>query len=245
MSVTHIIAYVLSGALLMACGKKAEPSPDPAETAGAVNDALVASDAVGDAAADAGQAEEVDDEAARRQQILAQLAAAEVAGFERMRGELQGGFVTLQHTTREKNAKGSTVIIEATISFCDACKPESKADVESRKEQILAQYGELHAKNPSLSFDIAELELMPERKGVATYVKSYVAEGETRAAMHGLEVIYSDGVGVVRFFAYPQSPFPQSAEEHDAAMSRAELESAVRALFTGLWPILNPPRRDP
>lgn len=237
MSARHLIVFVLSGALFVGCGKKAEtadvapPAPNPPieDVAGDTNEANTALD-------------EVEDEAARRQRILGQLATAEIAGFDRMRGELQGGFVTLQHATKTANTKGNTVIVEATVSFCDGCQADKKEDVEARKEQILAQYGELHAKNPTLAFDIAELLLLPERTGVATYVKSYVSEGETRAAMHGLEVSFSDGLGVVRFFAYPQSPFPQSAEEHDAAMTRVELEDAVQKLFAGLWPILQPPR---
>lgn len=245
MSSRHLVVFALSGVLLSACGKKAEPIPGPIDSA--VPAQVDVSDDAGSAgldvtALDTQAVEDVDEVSARRQKILEALAAAEIPGFERKRGELQGGFVTLQHQTRSANAKGSTVTVEATVSFCDGCKAETREDVSGRKDQILAQYGELHAKNPSLVFDIAEFELMPERNGVATYVKSYVSEGETRAAMHGLEVSFGDGVGVVRFFAYPQSPFPQSAEEHDAAMSRAEMEAAVRELFKGLWPILNPPR---
>lgn len=241
----------LGAALLVGCGKKAEPAPDvaasgdaaqvqqedgqaPAErdAAGGPSDAGASGDAGGDA----------EDEAARRQRILATLAAAELPGFTRSRGEVQGGFATLTHQTKTPNAAGNTVTVEATVSFCDECQAETKQDVENRKEQILTQYGELHGKNPALVFDIAELALMPERTGVATYVKSYVSEGETRAAMHGLEVSFTDGTGVVRFFAYPQSPFPQSADEHDKAMSRADLEGAVKAMFEGVWAVLSAAR---
>ncbi|HRE92160.1 MAG TPA: hypothetical protein PK095_23800, partial [Myxococcota bacterium] len=93
--------------------------------------------------------------------VLAALASAELPGLARVRGELQGGFVTLAHQTKTPNAAGNTVTVEATVSFCDNCQAETKQDVEGRKEQILTQYGELHAKNPGLVFDIAELALMP------------------------------------------------------------------------------------
>lgn len=240
----------LGAALLLGCGKKADPAPDTAaaDTAPVGDTGSSAPDA-GPTAGDAANAGEggdgggeTEDEAARRQRVLAALATAELPGFVRARGEVQGGFVTLAHTTRTPNSAGNTVTVEATVSFCDACQAETRDDLEKRREQILSQYGELHAKNPALVFDIAELALMPERTGVATYVKSYVAEGETRAAMHGLEVSFTDGTGVVRFFAYPQSPFPQSAEEHDKAMSRADLEGAVKAMFQGVWAVLSAAR---
>lgn len=242
----------LSAALLVGCGKKADPAPDIAATGDAAQVGDTATPAGGDAAGSQSDAAssgdgvegggDAEDEAARRQRVLATLANAELPGFTRSRGEVQGGFVTLTHQTKTPNAAGNTVTVEATVSFCDACQAETKQDVENKKEQILTQYGELHAKNPALVFDIAELALMPERTGVATYVKSYVSEGETRAAMHGLEVSFTDGTGVVRFFAYPQSPFPQSAEEHDKAMSRADLEGAVKAMFEGVWAVLSAAR---
>jgi hypothetical protein len=247
----RLFLSALGAALLVGCGKKADPAPDTASSGDAtqVEDTSrprgAGDDAVGlpgDAAAAGDASGDAEDESARRQRILATLATAELPGFTRSRGEVQGGFVTLTHQTKTANAAGNTVTVEATVSFCDACQAETKQDVENRKEQILTQYGELHAKNPSLVFDIAELALMPERTGVATYVKSYVSEGETRAAMHGLEVSFTDGTGVVRFFAYPQSPFPQSAEEHDAAMSRADLEGAVKAMFQGIWAVLSAAR---
>lgn len=241
----RILLPVLSAALLAGCGKKAESAPDTAVSADAAPPAegdVSAGTSGTDIASADDTSGEVESENERRQRVLAALAAAEFPGLSRVRGEVQGGFVTLTHATKTANPAGNTVTVEATVSFCDACQAETRQDVENRKEQILSQYGELHAKNPALVFDIAELALMPERVGVATYVKSYVAEGETRAAMHGLEVSFTDGTGLVRLFAYPQSPFPQSVEEHDAAMSRADLEGAVKAVFAGIWAVLSAAR---
>lgn len=247
MQARHFVVFTSVSIALQGCGKKAAPAPDsaggedrPVVTDAAAPSADVTAGQALDGAADASG--EVEDEATRRAKLLERVAALEVPGYTRVRGQVQGGFATLQHATVKANAKGSTAVVEATVTFCDGCKPATKEELEGRKDQTLAQYGELHQKNPKLVFDIAELELMPERKGLATYVRSYLDDGETRAAMHSLEVVFSDGTVSVRFFAYPQSPFPQSAAEHDEAMSRAELESAVSGLFTALWPVLYPSR---
>ncbi len=242
-----LAASTLLAITLGACGKKVDPAADatntpPSDVTQEPGDASTTGDdsaGAGAGATDAGPgAEEVDDESAHRQKVLERLAALEVEGFQRMRGQVQGGFVTLQHATKTPNAKGNTLIIEVTAGFCEGCKQEDKAALEARKDQVLAQYGELHAKNPGLVFDIAELELLPERTAIATYVRSFVDDGETRAAMHGLEATFIDSMASVRLFAYPQSPFPQTAAEHDEAVSRKEIEDAMKALFAGISPVL-------
>jgi len=236
--------------VLVACGK---PAPAPSDV-GPVTGAGQGSDAVEPAAPD-GQAPGAEDgalaaadvgpgedgaEVAQELQLLQRLGALEVPGMSRSRSHVQNDYVTLQFETTTPNAKGNTASIEVTIGLCSGCAPVTKEALDARKEQSLGQLGELHAKNPGLVFELDELELMPQRKAAASYVRSFVDDGVTRAAMHTLEVTFIGSDKSLRFLAYPRSGFPQSQAELDEAFTRAELTQAVRAIFAAaasvIWP---------
>jgi len=179
-----------------------------------------------------------DDALSREQQLLERLASLEVPGFKRVRGQAQSGFVTLQFDTQSPNAKGSTATVEATVAFCEACPPIGKKDLEARRDQILAQLGELHATSPNLVLSLEDFELAPQRSGATTYVRSFIDDGNTRAAVHTLEALLTHGGATLRFFAYPRNGFPQSSDELAQAFTKAELLSAVKSVFAAVAPVL-------
>lgn len=221
------------------CGKKAPvDGGDASSPTTGTGEVAAAGDEDGGPSGAADSAEAPEDEAERRRVRLERLAAAEIEGFQRVMGEVRGAFVTLRHVTKTPNAKGNTVTVEVTLGFCDGCSQETVEQLEGRKDVLLAQYGELHAKNAGLVFEIAEVPLSAERSGVATYVRSFVDDGETRAAVHALEVSYVESGASFRLFVYPMAPFPQTAAEHDAAVTDQEMVEAAGALFRGLAPIL-------
>lgn len=237
--------------VLMACGKGATPAADAGATAPITATASgddagstaadAAADAVGEAAADgavnAADAAE-DDRAAR----LERLAALEVPGLTRVRSHVQRELATVQLDT-PANAKGNSGSVELTASICDDCTMPKLADLEARKDQLKAQLGELHAKNPSLVLDLKELELLPQRVGLETYSRSFVDDGTTRAAVHMLEVTFVDNGFTLRFQAYPRNGLPATADEQAAAFTREELEGAVKTVFKVAADVLWPPSK--
>jgi len=231
---------------LAACSSKT-PTPDAAPTATATATTTTsAADAATPepspdalASADDAQVEEVVDERTARLEALTRL---DVPGFTRSRGALQRDLVTLAFDTAA-NAKGNVGAIELTVAVCQPCATTTVAELEGRKDMILQQLGELHAKNPGLVFSVNELELAPERKGAATYARSYVDDGTTRASVHTLEVQFADNGYAFRFQAYPRSGFPTSAEELASAFTQDELEAAVKRVFVAASAVLWPPSR--
>jgi len=230
--------------ILMGCGKS-QPSLPPvtgttAGDAGAtLPDATLVSPDVSEPLDGAStDAAEVTEEV----RLMQALGALEVPGMTRVRSQVQNDHVTLQFATATPNAKGNTATIEVTIGLCSGCVAPTKAEVAERKDQSLAQLGELHAKNPGLVFEVdAELELMPQRKAAATYVRSFVDDGVTRAAMHTLEVTFIGSDKSLRLLAYPRSGFPQTQAELAEAFTKDELVHAVKAVFAAAAAIIWPP----
>lgn len=181
--------------------------------------------------------DEVVDERAARLQALSKL---EVTGMTRSRGTVQRELVTLAFDTAP-NAKGNVGAVELTVAACDPCSTPTVAETEGRKDMLLQQLGELHAKNPDLVFAVNALELAPARTGTATYARSYVDDGTTRASVHTLEVQFADNGFAFRFQAYPRGGFPTSGEELASAFSQAELEAAVQRVFVAASAVLWPP----
>ena len=243
------LKFVLTIAfILTACGKS-QPVVTPDTGSGSPGDdataAVVHADADPQSPVDApdGAVDATDDagEVAEELRLMQRLGALEVPGMARVRSQVHNDHVTLQFETAAPNAKGNTATIEVTIGLCAGCVAPTKVEVEDRKAQSLAQLGELHAKNPGLVFELdPALELMPQRNALATYVRSFVDDGVTRAAMHTLEVTYIGFDKSVRLLAYPRSGFPQSQAELAEAFSKEELVAAVKAVFAGaaaiLWP---------
>lgn len=242
--------YIISIALiLVACGKS-QPAPAPdttiitgvADATRAGDDAAATPDVASDgAAADAAPSDaSADGEVAEELRLMQRLGALEVPGMTKGASQVHNDYVTLQFATATPNAKGNTASIEATIGFCAGCLAATKAEIEQRKEQSLAQLGDLHAKNPSLVFTQEDLELMPQRVGLATYVRSFVDDGTTRAAMHTLEVTFIGSDKSLRFLVYPRSNFPQSQAEMVEAFSKEDMVAAVKSVFAAaakiLWP---------
>lgn len=236
---------------LVACGKGEPAAPDAGATTreedatlpGVLTDAAepkAAGDAAVDLAADALGNDDAA-EVAEELKLMQRLGALEVPGMTRVRSQVQNDHVTLQFATTAPNAKGNTASIEVTIGLCAGCVPPTRAELEDRKTQGLAQLGDLHAKSPTLVFELdPELELLPQRKALATYVRSFVDDGVTRAAMHTLEVTFIGSDKSVRLLAYPRSGFPQSQAELSEAFSKDELVAATKAVFAAaaaiLWP---------
>jgi len=242
------VKYTISIAfILVACSKS--PPAQPADThiltgvsdatasdvaAAVAVDVAVSSDGGGDDAAP----DAVD--VAEELRLMQRLGALEVPDMTRGASQIRNDYVTLQFTTVTPNAKGNTATIEATIGVCAGCLAATKAELEQRKTQSLAQLGDLHAKNPSLVFTQEDLELMPQRVGLATYVRSFVDDGTTRAAMHTLEVTFIGSDKTLRFLVYPRSSFPQTQAEMGDAFSKDEMLTAVKAIFAAaaaiIWP---------
>jgi len=217
---------------------------DGATVAGDTTGGAAAGDVAGDAAAGDAAAGDAaaQGEAERRRKIIEALANLEVPGLKRVRGEARGESATLLFDSLTPNDRGQTAAIEATIGFCDGCPAVTKQEVEGRKDAQLAQYGELHAKNPGLVFKIEDIELMPMRQGVSTFVRSFVDDGTTRAAILAMEVVWVDSGVSARFQAYPRSGFPTSAAEQEKSITQAELADLVRSVFKAAAAVIWPPQ---
>jgi hypothetical protein len=240
-----VIVRLLIAVMLLGCGRPGSPQPasaqdtsaratpdDAAATAGPDDDARAA-DAAMDGQQDAGG---VADEGDRRRRLLAALAALDVFGFKRESSQVAAEYTALRMSSMTPNAHGVGAFVEATFAFCSGCGEPVALPLDERK----AQLGKLHSDNPNLVLDLEDLALTPERRGKVVYVRSYVDDGETRAAIHTLEASYvGDGMSV-RLFAYPQGGFPTSERELAEAFGKDELLAAVRAIFVAaervLWP---------
>lgn len=201
----------------------------------------------GEPAGDAGGAADVGatDEAAKRAEVLAALAHLEIDGVTRGRGDVGPQTAQLQFDDKAPNGKGQVGTIELAAGFCQGCVPVEKATFEARRDELKKQLGEMHAKNAELVLDIGELELMPERKAVAIYTRSFVIEGEARALVHTIEVFFVDNGRTVHMTAYPRSGIPASAKELEEGYTRAELEALARKVFQGVAKVLWPPAPTP
>ena len=224
---------------LVGCGKTEPIQPVQPDTGAApAGQADVAEQASVDSSAD-GAADAAED-ASPDKALMERLAVLEVPGMTRVRGDAQPDHVTLQFTTNTPNAKGNTATIEVTIGRCAGCALPPLAERETRKDQSLAQLGELHAKNPKLVFALEDIELAPQRSAAATYVRSFVDDGVTRAAMHTLEVVFIGNEMNLRMMAYPRTPFPTTQAEVDEAFAKDELIAATREIYKAaaaiLWP---------
>ncbi len=234
--------WAAGGLLGGACGKTSSTAD---AGAGGATLALTAGDVaaevddatVGDVAAEVA----VDPEAAARAKVLAALAALELEGLARARGEVGAQVTLLQFDDKAANAKGQTGTVELSAGFCAGCAPVERASFEARRAELTRQLGDVHAKNPGLVLDIVDLELMPEKSGVAIYTRSFVVDGEARALVHTLEVQFVDNGRSVHLTAYPRSGIPATAEALAENYTRAELEALVRKVFAGvssvLWPM--------
>ena len=232
----HIILLI---SFLVGCGKSEPSQPlQPDVSAPPADHADVAEEAGVDSSLDANAPGPED--ATADQALMERLAKLEVPGMTRVRGDAQPDHVTLQFTTNTPNAKGNTATVEVTIGRCAGCVPASLADRTARKDQSLAQLGELHAKNPKLVFAIEDVELAAQRSAAATYVRSFVDDGVTRAAMHTLEVVFIGNDMNMRFMVYPRTPFPTTQAEVDEAFSKDELVAVARDVYKAaaavLWP---------
>lgn len=187
----------------------------------------------------------VDPEAAARAKVLAGLAALEIDGLTRGRGEAGAQVALLQFDEKAPNAKGQSGTVELSAGFCAGCAPLERATFEARRDELRKQLGDMHAKNPALVLDIADFELMPERKGVAIYTRSFVVDGEARALVHTLEVQFVDNGRVVHLTAYPRSGIPASAADLAQNYTRAELEALVRKVFGAVAKVLWPAAPSP
>lgn len=234
------IVAALTMASLAACSSKSA-APDVSTTP-SVEDAGPSGpgpDATSSIGEDAAEADDVVDERAARLEALTRL---EVPTMTRSRGALQRDLVTLAFDTAP-NARGQSAAVELTVAACDPCATPTVGELEVRKDTLLQQPGELHAKNPELVFVIEPLELAPQRSGSLTYARSWVDDGTTRAVVHTLEVQFADNGFAFRFQAYPRGGFPASGEELATALTRAELETAVRQIFVAASDVLWPPAR--
>lgn len=228
-------ADAADGSAIDAGAGEADTAAAPAAADGGAIGEVAAADVTG---ADAAQASEAE----RRRKVIEALANLEVPGLKRVRGEARGESATLLFDSLTPNDRGQTAAIELSIGFCDQCPAVTKADVEARKDAQLAQYGDLHAKNPGLVFKIEDIELMPMRQGVSTFVRSYVDDGTTRAAILAMEVVWVDNGMSARFQAYPRSGFPTSAAEQEKSVTQAELGDLVRAVFKAASAVIWPPQ---
>ena len=113
------------------------------------------------------------------------------------------------------------------VSACPDCPVPVLKDLQDQREARLAALGEVHAKNPALVYEVAELELLPQRSGLASYVRSFVSNDTTRATMHALEVTFVENGYLVRLYAYPRSGMPNTADELASGYTRDELEAGV------------------
>lgn len=256
MKLFAVLAFVgVSSWVQVGCGGcgKTGAGVDAAGGGGAADSGAVAADtgsepAPGDVAADSASVGEGSGDAAgasekeRRRKIIEALANLEVPGLKRVRGEAHGESATLLFDSLTPNDRGQTAAVELSIGFCDPCQVVSKADLEARKDAQLAQYGELHAKNPGLVFKIEDMELMPMRQGVSTFVRSYVDDGTTRAAILAMEVVWADNGVSARFQVYPRSGFPTSAAEQEKSITQEELGALVRLVFKAASEVIWPPQ---
>jgi len=174
-------------------------------------------------------------------QKLQAVAALEIPGMTKNRAQVMGELVTLQ-LDGTANAKGVAPAVEVTVSACSGCVTPTVEEVEGRRDMLMQQLGELHAKNPALVFEVKPLELAPARSGTKVYARSFIDDGTTRASVHTLEVHYADNGFMMRFQAYPRGgAFPSSAEELAGALTGAELEAAVQVVFVAVANVLWPP----
>lgn len=224
------LGMIVVGFVLAACGKSAGapdagPTPQTSAAPTTIEDVAAPVDEV------AVPAPEVGGDKDPTTLALERVAALAVPGMAQARSQLQSDHVTVVFDTAP-NAKGNGATVEMTLSACRDCAVPALQDVEAQREQILAGLGELHAKSADLVFDIAALELLPQRTGVAVYTRSFVADGITRATLHTLDVSFGENGFVFRFQAYPRSAMPATADEHASGFTRAELEAAVKAVFS-------------
>lgn len=223
------------------CGKCGSETAEHAAEVTTATPAVSAITADGAAAVEPAvkpQPEGLDAEA--REKILTGLLALEVSGTGRSRATRNADMVALQFDNSAANASGNIGTVEASAGFCVGCGPDTTMDADGMRARIKAELGEIHAENPSLTIELGDFELAPERSGKLVYRRSFVVKDDARASVHTFGVDYFEADRVVRLLAYPRTGFPDSAEAFDKQYSRPELEADVKRVFAAIMPVLWP-----
>ncbi len=165
---------------------------------------------------------------------LAALTTRDVPGFTRTSQRSGPGNVVTTFEAATLNAQGYRLLAHVLLEHCAFC---AKPDVAAWRANPNLQrtLPAVHLENPALVFEVDGLDLAG-RTGIAVYKESFVvtttASGTTRAAAHGLQVWFNDGVHQVVIDVHGRGPaLPDSLETLRASFSRAELEAAARAVF--------------
>lgn len=171
---------------------------------------------------------------------LAELSKTEVAGFKRTseRSSKANANMTFEGTT--PNAQGFHPFAMVLLEHCVFCSKLDLAEWRANPN-LKRMLATAHVENPALVFQVDEIDL-GGRKGIAIYKESFVetknASGTSKSASHGLQVWFNDGAHQVMIEVSPRgAEMPGSLEALRTSMSRAEMETAAKALFAAFAPV--------
>jgi hypothetical protein len=174
---------------------------------------------------------------------LAALAKTEVPGFVR-RGERATAAAAIPwYEATEETAKGWRIVAVVTFGACEPCKPLDLPTWRLHEDELRGVLPPEHRTNPSLAFDLFEIDL-EGRRGIALFKRSLLRErgpdGTTSASVvHGLTAWWNDGreeVSIDLTLRGPSDAPAATPADLDARASRVDFVRAAQAVFAAFAP---------
>jgi hypothetical protein len=166
-----------------------------------------------------------------------------VPGFVR-RGERATAAAAIPwYEAREESSPGWRIVAVVTFGACEPCKPLDLSTWRSHEAQLRGVLPPEHREDPSLVFDLFEIDL-GGRRGVALFKRSLLrgrGPGGAASVVHGLTAWWNDGREEVSVDLTARGPAGAAAEspaDLDARASRDDFVRAAQAVFSAFAPAL-------